>query len=104
MACTAAWRSLALLDKKPKNTNCPSPPQPLALKTVVTLLAPGTGITRNPAAWHGDDITDETKKDWRDFLAAHNLEAAVSARGVCMSTKWGSLSGKNRFAAPLHAQ
>jgi len=25
-------------------------------------------------------------------------------QGVCMSTKWGSLSGKNRFAAPLHAQ
>ena len=23
---------------------------------------------------------------------------------LCMSTKWGSLSGKNRFAAPLHAQ
>ena len=24
--------------------------------------------------------------------------------GLCMSTKWGSLSGENRFAAPLHAQ
>ena len=38
--------------------------------------------SRIPAAWSGDEITDATKKEWRDFIAVHNLQAAVSARGA----------------------
>ena len=49
MACTACWRSAALLGKKPVNTK-PSPVMPAALSKVVTLLAPGSGMTRKPAA------------------------------------------------------
>ena len=45
-----AWsRSPALLGKKPANTKPESPDMPAALSAVVTLLAPGSGITPKPA-------------------------------------------------------
>ncbi|MNQ01869.1 hypothetical protein D3C85_145340 [compost metagenome] len=59
-ACTAVSRSPALLGRKPANTKAlllcawllspPSATSPAALTSVMTLLAPGSGSTRWPAA------------------------------------------------------
>lgn len=38
--------------------------------------------SKDPNAWAGDDLTDATKKKWRDLIAIHALQTAISAQGA----------------------
>ena len=47
---------------------------------------PGNPAQRDPAAWSGAEITDETAKAWRDFLAKH--KEIVQAHGIQWRTNF----------------
>jgi hypothetical protein len=67
-----------------------------------TSLEPSVDGKRLRFDYHGSSA--EPKRPHLEESNTWLLYASCCCTGVRMSTKWGSLSGENRFAAPLHAQ